>query len=435
MGACTTTQNVSAFYGTNLQNVVTSYDRLADRISYTLGYPLVNIEVHRNQLYEFITISVEMFTKFAGYDQEYLIFDSSLYEDGKGIRLDKLFSLTPELANSHTSVDLTLSEADDRTVSTTLTADLSGSIYSFDISDSDLDPTEFGIRIKSTADNHQRVSKLLVTAQFDEAMETTNDNYPIRGNVSFTEYGVLNTSSSDLATITVTTSGLSGQIVNIGATPTVDSTAITVVTDLFASSLSSQELTQSGFRSYDTLINNYRQVMAVSNFDEGSNQGVNTLFTIEQTLAQQTYFSYSMGNYGFDLLSWYSVKEFLETREKLLTTKRAFKFNPHTQYLTMYPGPLSGESRFYGIVSCNVERPVAEIIREQWVYQYALALTKISVANVRGKYGGTTLLGGGSLNYSDILSQGLAEKQELERLLYEGAPGLGDADPPMFFVG
>jgi hypothetical protein len=96
---------------------------------------------------------------------------------------------------------------------------------------------------------------------------------------------------------------LSGQIVNIGATPTVDSTAITVVTDLFASSLSSQELTQSGFRSYDTLINNYRQVMAVSNFDEGSNQGVNTLFTIEQTLAQQTYFSYSMGNYGFDLLS------------------------------------------------------------------------------------------------------------------------------------
>ena len=71
MGACTTTENVSAFYGTNLQNVVTSYDRLADRISYTLGYPLVNIEVHRNQLYEFITISVEMFTKFAGYDQDW----------------------------------------------------------------------------------------------------------------------------------------------------------------------------------------------------------------------------------------------------------------------------------------------------------------------------------------------------------------------------
>lgn len=432
---CTTTENVSAFYGTNLQNVVTSYDRLSDRISYTLGYPLVNIEVHRNQLYEFITIAVEMFTKFAGYDKEFLIFDSGLYENGKGIRLDKLFTLTPELKNSYTSVDLTLSEADTRTVSTSLNADLSGSIFSFDISDNDLDPTEFGIRIKSTSDNHQRVSKLLVTAQYNTDMLTTDDDYPIRGNASFTEYGVLNTSSDDLATISVGTSGLSGQIIEIRATPTVDSTAIVVATDVFASSLSSQELSQSGFRSYDTLINNYRQVMEVTNFDEGSNQGVNTLFTIEQTLAQQTYFSYSMGNYGFDLLSWYSVKEFLETREKLLTTKRAFKFNPNTQYLTMYPGPLSGESAFYGIVTCFVERPVAEVLREQWVYQYALALTKISIANVRGKFGGTNLLGGGSLNYSDLQSQGIQEKQALEDQLYTGAPGMGDNDPPMFFVG
>ena len=425
------TQPVSAFYGTNLHNVVTSYSRLADRITYTLGYPLVNIEIHRNQLYEFIAIAAEMFTKYAGYTQEFLIFDSTLYENGKGIRLDKLFSLTPELKNSYTTVDLTLAEADSRTTTVTHTANTSAVAYHFFINGDVNPPTEFGIRYKSSNDNHQRVSKMLVTTSFSR----NDDELAKSGSASFTEYGVINTASTDLATFTVSTSGVSGERVNIIAEPTVDGSSIVVATDIFNSSLSALEAQQSGLRSYDTLINNYRQVMDVINFDEGSNQGVNTLFTIEQTLAQQTYFSYSMGNYGFDLISWYTVKEFLETREKMLTTKRSYKFDPHTQYLTMYPQPLSGAARFYGIVSCYLERPLAEVIREQWVYQYSLALTKIGVANIRGKFSGTNLLGGGTLNYSDLQSQGLQEKEKLEQQLFEGVPGFGDTDPPMFFVG
>lgn len=424
-------QPVSAFYGTNLHNVVTSYSRLADRITYTLGYPLVNIEIHRNQLYEFVAIAAEMFTKYAGYTNEHLIFDSSLYEDGKGIRLDKLFSLTPELKNSYTSVDLTLAEADSRTTSTTQTANTSGVAYHFFINGSNIAPTEFGIRYKSSDDNHQRVSKFLITTQFAR----NDDELAKSGSASFTEYGIINTSTNNLASFTVSTSGVSGERVNIVVDPTVDGTAVIVATDIFKSSLSALEAQQAGLRSYDTMINNYRQVIDVVNFDEGSNQGVNTLFTIEQTLAQQTYFSYSMGNYGFDLISWYTVKEFLETREKMLTTKRSYRFDPNTQYLTMYPQPLSGAARFYGIVTCYLERPLSEVIREQWVYQYALALTKIGVANVRGKFGGTNLLGGGSLNYQDLQTQGLQEKDKLELQLFEGTPGFGDADPPMFFVG
>ena len=30
----------------------------------------------------------------------------------------------------------------------------------------------------------------------------------------------------------------------------------------------------------------------------------------------------TMGNYGFDLVSWYTLKEWLDTREKLLAIKR-----------------------------------------------------------------------------------------------------------------
>ena len=71
----------------------------------------------------------------------------------------------------------------------------------------------------------------------------------------------------------------------------------------------------------------------MTDFEEGSSTGINTLFTIEQTMAQQTYFSYAMGNYGFDLISWYAMKNWMETREKLLATRRSYTFDERTQIM------------------------------------------------------------------------------------------------------
>jgi hypothetical protein len=60
----------------------------------------------------------------------------------------------------------------------------------------------------------------------------------------------------------------------------------------------------------------------------------------------------------------------------------------------------------------------------------------ITIGRVRGKFGDVSLLGGGSLNYSDMISDGLKRKEELEQKLLEGASaGFGDSDPPMFFIG
>ena len=102
----------------------------------------------------------------------------------------------------------------------------------------------------------------------------------------------------------------------------------------------------------------------------------------------------------------------------------------------MKPKASNSNVRFYGVISCYVERPIRDILKELWVYQYALALTKMSVANIRGKYGNVTLFGGGSLNASEFMSQGLADKEKLEQQLMTGsAPGQGDSDPPLFFVG
>jgi hypothetical protein len=300
-----------------------------------------------------------MFARYAGYTEEILVFDSDLYVDGKGIKIDELFSITPFFNKTNTP---------SKTVYAA-TSSINSNIFS-----------------SSTT-----LSSTYADGIFKNQILTTS-NYL--------------------------------SVINFNG----------VLAQYFNPSSNSQEKLVNSF-DYDVM--DYRKVIDVIDFEEGSNEGVNTLFTIEQTLAQQTYFSYAMGNYGFDLISWYTLKNWLEVREKLLATRRYYTFDDRTQYLVFFPPPRTpgSGSRFYGAMPCYVERPLRDIIKEPWVYQYALALSKISVGNVRGKYTGTTLFGGGQINYNDLLSQGLAEKEKLEQKLYEGAPGLGAAAPPQFFVG
>ena len=117
----------------------------------------------------------------------------------------------------------------------------------------------------------------------------------------------------------------------------------------------------------------------------------------------------------------------------MLATRKDLSFDPRTLYMQMYPQP--GTSRFYGVITCYVERPIRDLIKEQWVYKYASALCKIVIGRVRGKFTGVSLLGGGTLN-TDLLAEGIGERDALEKMLLEGAsPGMGDADPCCFFVG
>jgi len=308
---CHLTNTVSAspaamFVSTNLNHRITGYNKLAERIAMTLGWPQINIEVHSNQVFDNIAQGCELFTKFAGYTEEFIIFHAEKYEKGLGVPLDKLFSMTPHMSNT------------------------------------------FTVPVTSAA------------------TDTTGSG-----------------------------------IVSGG---------------------------------YDYDLQDYRKVVDVFSFEEGTTAGINTLFTIEQTLAQQTYFSYAMGKYGFDLISWYSLKQWLDTRKKLLSQEHYFTFNDRTQRLIITPDP-NQQSAFWGAIGAYVERPIRDLIKEIWIYQYALALTKINLGRIRGKYSGTDLFGGGAPN-TDVLEEGKTEKRELEERLYVGGtPGFGDAAPPQFFVG
>jgi len=377
---------ISGFQSTNLNSRVDNFNRLGDRILRSLGYPFTNVEIHRDQLYENISIAIEYFSKFAGYTKEYLIFDSNLYKKDYGIKIDDLFTLQ----NSETFTE-------------------------------------------------------------QKELKTPNKDFTKSINTKETVFAAISTIPGSLfSSISSLSSALEDGISanDIFAEDFYSEiiSEVSSISDLFIPQVKNN-ITRQGsivsetdqlINSFDYDLMDYRKVIAVTDFEEGSSTGINTLFTIEQTLAQQTYFSYAMGNYGFDLISWYTLKNWLETREKMLATKRSYAFDERTQILRMFPQPNASNSnvRFYGVVSCYVERPIRDILKELWVYQYALALTKMSVANIRGKYGNVTLFGGGSLNASEFMSQGLSEKEKLETQLMTGAaPGQGDSDPPLFFVG
>lgn len=182
---------------------------------------------------------------------------------------------------------------------------------------------------------------------------------------------------------------------------------------------------------YDFDMDDYRKVIDVFSVEQGNTSGVNTLFTIEHTIAQQAYFGHLLGNVGYDLITFHALKEWLDTREKLLALKPYFRFNPDTQILKLLPEPNKSIS-YYGLIGCKVQKPIKDLISQLWIYRYATALTKIAVANVRGKYSGTNLFGGQTVNASDFMSQGLKEKDELEKELMTNYV---DSDPVRFFVG
>ena len=284
----------NSFHGsTTFNSKIKSYDHLAQRIRRTLGEPLIEIEVSSEQMYEFIDIAIEWFTKFSGVTEEYLIFRSDLYRRGIGLKIDRLFTITPELNNSS-----------------------------------------------------------------DPSMPENPDGY-------------------------------------------------------------------------DFDLDDYRKVVDVFSIEQGNTSGVNTLFTIEHTIAQQAYFGHLLGNVGYDLVTWHVLKDWLDTREKLLALKPYVRFNPDTQMLKLIPEP-SETNVYYGLIGCKVQKPIRDLVSQLWVYRYASALTKIQIGHTRGKYQGTNLFGGQTVNPADMLRQGEKEKDKLEKELMSNYV---DTDPIRFFVG
>ena len=182
---------------------------------------------------------------------------------------------------------------------------------------------------------------------------------------------------------------------------------------------------------FDSDLQSYRKVINAFSLDQAEFTGTDALFTLEYIYAQQVYYSYMLGSYGFDLVTWETLKQFLDTRKRMFSSVPRYMFDPRTQRLRLVPEP-TRHNRFIGILGLYVERPIVDIIKERWVNQYTLALAKIALGHIRGKYSNVNLFGGGSLNGNDLLTAGTQEKDKLEEELLKS---FGEAPPPLMFVG
>ena len=373
---------ISAFMSTNLSSKIECFQELGQRILRMLGHPMINVELHPDQLYDSISMACEFFTKYAGYTKEYLIFDSNIYENDKGIRLDHLYTVA--------KTGFTLSEK---------------------LKDSTVPNPDYEVTIRENL----YISLSDIPYTYFSSSSALSASIPTDG---ITTMQILDESS--YAQLTAFNSSISNYFKVSPQKP-------------FLSQCVEQENTKkfNNMFDYDTM--DYRKVIDVIDFEEGSSSGVTTLFSMEQTLAQQTFYSYAMGNFGFDLLSWHVVKDWQDTREKLLAIRRDIHFDNRTQYLRFYPQPKQS-THFVGVLECYVERPLRDIIKEKWVLEYATALSKVMWGRILTKVNGVTLLGGGTLNGDAILSEGNADKERLETMLMEGSGGFGNYDPIMMFV-
>lgn len=368
---------MSAFMSTNLSSKIECFQELGARILRMLGHPMINVEIHPDQLHDSISMACEFFTKYAGYTKEYLIFNSALYERDKGIRLDYLYTVSNTgFTLSQKLNDSTVPNPDfELTLRENLYVSLSDIPYNYFVSSSALSAS--------------------IPSDGITMLQVVNES-------SYSQLTAFDSSLSELFRISPQ------KPFNIQCEQV---ETVNKINNMF---------------DYDIM--DYRKVIDVIDFEEGSSSGISTLFSMEQTLAQQTFYSYAMGNFGFDLLSWHVVKDWQDTREKLLAIRRDIHFDNRTQYLRFFPQPKVSSS-FVGVLECYVERPLRDIVKEKWVLEYATALSKVMWGRILTKVNGVQLLGGGILNGGEILAEGNADKERLETMLMEGTGGFGAYEP------
>lgn len=375
-------QPISAFMSTNLSSKIECFQALGARILRMLGHPMINVELHPDQLHDAISMACEFFTKYAGYTKEYIIFDSRLYEHDKGIRLDHLFTV------ANTGFTLSQKLAETAKPNPDYNISIRENLYI----------------LTSAIPSSYFISSSALSAIIPE------DGIPAMQVMEESIYNQL-----------------------IDFDPALSTLFILSPHKPFTIQCEQHENVVKYNNMFDYDIMDYRKIIDVVDFVEGSNGGINTLFSMENALSQQMFQSYNFSGFGFDLTTWHTVKDWMDTREKLLATKRDFYFDDRTQYLRMYPQPRENSNPFVGVLEVYLEKSLKQILPEKFVLDYSVALAKIMWGRILTKVSGVNMLGGGTLNGGEVLQEGIQSKAELETFLIEG--GYGDFAPPMLYVG
>lgn len=408
---------LEAYMSTDLNNKNKTYDDISERILHFFGYPAVSVsDLHRNQIYDAISMAVERFYKHAGVVKEYLILDSRLYEQNHGIPIDKLCTISGVLSrpddyatkrSAERGPEQTVKVPDD--VYITKVYVKKGDYYispedykllSANVSPSTLEEIKM-LKVMSEKYPDGMEELTIVSKAFVEFLVTKRKYVREMFKKSKDEVFTIGGEKQEL----YTDNGITHDRVNLQYNKMFD---------------------------YDIM--DYRKVVSVVNYSESGVSSITSLYNFDTSLAQQFFYTNQFNHRSFGLTTWYALHEWRNLYEKMLAVKRGWHFNKDTQYLTLTPQPRMGE-RFFGIVECWVEKPLKDVLKEPWVFDYALALVKEMLGRVRSKWGDSVqMLGGGSLTGNALAQEGVTKQKELlDELIKNQA--YGAMHKPRFFVG
>ena len=408
---------LEAFMSTDLNNKNKTYDDIAERILHFFGYPAVSVsDLHRDQIYDAISMAVERFYKHAGVIKEYLILDSRLYEQNHGIPIDKLCTISGILSrpddyatkrSAQRGPEQTVKVPDD--VYVTKDYIKKGDYY--------LSNEDYKLLINNVPSDKVAEIKMLkaMSEKYPDGVEELSiiSKDFMEFLVSKRKYNPAMFKKSKDAVFTV--GGERQEIYTEGE---------------FGKERESIQYN----KMFDYDIMDYRRVNSVTNYSESGVSSITSLYNFDTSLAQQFFYTNQFNHRSFGLTSWYALHEWRNLYEKMLATKRGWSFNKDTQYLTLTPQPRMGE-RFFGIVECWVEKPLKDVLKEPWVFDYALAIVKEMLGRVRSKWGDSvSMLGGGSLTGNALANEGITKQKELlDELIKNQA--YGAMHKPRFFIG
>lgn len=512
---------------TRLNSTINTYSDVAHRVKLKLGYPKIAVELTDEQFAAFIDEAVELFTQYAGYTEEHIVWCTTQYQRGLGLRLDRIFNYqcypTPGLhqATTYEITSTTTTEISSLTVTALVSSvpTLTGGnicltydpsdVWSFDVCSMDQVSLSAAVYSETTVCE----TTALITASNGVATIYSADYAALAASACpppLSAYWGCGVDVSNATWIHIT--GLppctllgdnpiafnNGKYVTISLCNTALDTRGPVIatvafkigdrtpTEILDTTYDISANTGGGFKvcfdagqcvpymsSWGTVnatfsavstTNNYgytckvipdladanldhvRKVVQVRSVDRGGTFGgigENYLYGMDYALAQNlwggTQTSLSLNNRGFDFITYELLAQFIEMGRRMLARPYTWIFNPDTQYLRLSPEPrtptTSGclqckEECF--VMTCYIERPIAYVIKERWVLDYVLASVMVALGHVRGKFGNITLFGGGTINASDVMTQGLELREKLREELLNG---VGTVPPPLFLMG
>lgn len=178
------------------------------------------------------------------------------------------------------------------------------------------------------------------------------------------------------------------------------------------------------------LPNNVTSVFQID--DQGAStfgNDVNRLFSIPNVMLNTGMLAVPNPGESWNWINYEMSMEYLKLTRRMLGGGFQFEYNPRSKYLKLYPDPKKEGVNGWIVFSCNVIRQATSQYGERWVKRYALALAKIILGTVRGKFDSVQLVGGGSLN-KEIKQEGISERDDLMVKLREEEDGVY-----RFFIG